>query len=221
MLTMNVIKRVLIGVVAALATVSTAQAGNVAVGLKASTLGVGAEIVTGLTPHINLRGVVNGFQYTRNATHNTINYQGKLNLFTAGAILDFMPAADGKFRFSLGGLYDGNKLDLTGSPSAGSYVINGVTYTAAQAGTVTGSVKFNQFAPYVGLGYGNAIADSGWSLSFDAGAMYQGTAKTTLSATGAAAGLAANVAAEQIKLQNSLKNYKWWPVVSLGVDYSF
>ncbi len=218
---MNVIKRMLIGIVAMLASVSTAQAADVAIGLKTSTLGLGAEIVTGLTPHLNLRGVVNGFEYSRNATHNTIDYNGKLNLFSAGAILDFMPAENGKFHVSLGGLYDGNKLDLTGTPTGGNYVINGVTYTAAQAGTVNGSVKFNKFAPYVGLGYGNALADSGWSVSFDAGALYQGTPKATLSATGAVAGLAANVAAEQIQLQNSVKNYKWWPVVALGLDYSF
>jgi hypothetical protein len=132
-----------------------------------------------------------------------------------------MPAADGKFRISLGGLYNDNKLDLTGAPTGGNYVINGITYTAAQAGTVTGNVKFNKFAPYVGLGYGNALADSGWGLSLDAGAIYQGMPKATLSATGAAAGLAANVAAEQIQLQNSVKNYKWWPVVSVGMDYRF
>ena len=173
------------------------NAHNFAIGLKASTLGAGVEAVTGLSPHFNLRGVVNGLNYSKNGTSSNMAYNGKLKLFSAGLLIDYLPSTNSNFRLTLGGLYNDNKLSITGTPTGGNYTINGHTYTAAQVGSINGQVKFNQFAPYVGIGYGNAIKDTGLSFNFDLGAMYQGSPKATLAATGTAAGLAADVAAQQ------------------------
>lgn len=218
---MNIAFKMTMAAMAMLALAGSADAGGFALGLKASTLGVGVEAVTGLTPHLNLRGVINGYNYSKTATHSNVSYNGKLKLFSAGLLVDYLPSTNSNFRLTVGGLYDDNRLDLTGKPTGGSYTINGHTYTSAQVGSLTGSVRFNRFAPYVGIGYGNAIKDTGLSFSFDLGAMYQGSPKTTLTATGAAAGLVTDVAAQQVTLKNDLKNYKWWPVVGLGIDYSF
>lgn len=220
---MKIAYRLALATIAIMAVTGSAHAKTVGVGLKVSTLGIGAEVVTSINAHINVRGVVNGYNYSRSGMQNTVYYDGKLKLFTAGVLLDFSPAANGDFHLTLGALYDGNKLTMTGVPTSGTYIINGVSYTASQVGSLDASVKFNQLAPYVGLGFGNAVSDTGFSVYANLGAIYQGTPKATLTATGSLANpaLASNVAAEQVNLQNSLNNFKWWPVLAFGVDYSF
>lgn len=220
---MKKVQHILLAIVAAIffAPVAQAQTSTIGIGLKASTLGAGLELVGHVSPHFNVRGVANGLNISRNTTQSNVAYDGKLNLFTAGVIVDYLPFTHSGFRLSLGGLYDNNKLSLIGTPTGGNYVINNNTYTAAQVGSLYSSVTFNKFAPYVGIGYGNAVADTGLSFSFDLGVLYQGSPKATLAATGSAAGLAADVQAEQAQLQSDLKNYKLWPVLGLGLDYSF
>lgn len=205
-----------------LAGAQGALADGVAVGVKAGTLGAGVELTTNLIPMLlNARIQANGFRYNTTVNDTTVNYDAKLKLFSVGALADFYPFA-GKFRVTAGAYYNGNKLSITGVPNAASYVINGTTYTAAQAGTVTGTMDFNKLAPYAGIGWGDAVS-SGSPIGFniDLGVLYQGKPKTTLSATGAAAGLSADIAAEKAKLDNNVTKYKFYPVASVGVSYHF
>jgi hypothetical protein len=200
----------------------SAQAEGVAIGLKAGTLGAGVELTTNVIPMmLNARIQANGFNYNTTVTNTSVHYDAKLKLLSVGALADFYPMA-GKFRLTAGVYYNGNKLTLTGVPNAASYVINGTTYTAAQAGTVTGTMDFNKLAPYAGIGWGDAVS-SGSPIGFniDLGVLYQGKPKTTVTATGAAAGLAADIAAEKTKLDNNVTKYKFYPVASVGISYHF
>ena len=199
-----------------------AQADGFAVGAKAGTLGAGVEVTTNIIPLLaNLRIQGNGFRYNTTVTNTNVHYDAKLKLASLGAIADIYPFA-GKFRISVGAYYNANKLTLTGTPSAGSYTFNGVTYTSAQAGTVTGTMKFNKFAPYVGIGWGDAVS-SGSPIGFnvDLGVLYQGKPKTTLTATGTAATLTTNIAAEQAQLDSKVKKFKFYPVAAVGISYHF
>lgn len=199
-----------------------AMADGVALGVKAGTLGGGVELTTNLIPMLlNARIQGNGLRYNTTVNDTTVSYDARLKLFTLGALADFYPLA-GKFRVTAGAYYNGNKLTINGVPNAGSYVINGTTYTAAQVGSVNGTLDFNKFAPYAGIGWGDAVS-SGSPIGFnvDLGVLYQGKPKTTISASGAAAGLAADIAAEKVNLDNNVKNYKFYPVASIGVSYRF
>lgn len=204
---------------------TTAMADGVALGLKAGTLGGGVELTTNVVPMlVNVRLQGNGFNYNTTINNTSVNYDAKLKLLSAGLLADVYPFA-GKFRITAGAYYNGNKLTLTGVPAAGStYTFNGVTYTAAQAGSVTGTMKFNNFAPYLGIGWGDAVS-SGSPLGFniDLGVLYQGKPKTSITASGAAAtaGLSANIAAEQAKLDANVKKFKFYPVASVGISYHF
>lgn len=164
-----------------------------------------------------------GLSYSDNRTESGIAYDGTLRLASAGGILDIHPFA-GVFRISAGLFWDGNKFRLTAKPQAGVININGIPFTAAQVGTMTGEVKSRSAAPFLGLGWGNAVSEgSDWGFNFEVGALYQGTPKVTLTATGAAGNpaLASAVAAEQTQLQDALNNFKWYPVVQLGITYRF
>jgi len=89
---------------------------------------------------------------------------------------------------------------------------------------MTADIDMTGVAPYVGIGWGNAVdEESNWHFDFEIGALYQGTPTATLSATGAAsnAALASSIAAEQAQLRDALKNFKWYPVLASGITYRF
>ena len=201
----------------------SAQAADIAVAVKASTLGLGGEIVTNIVPAmVNARLQVNGFNYNTTVNGTDFKADASLKLFSAGAIADYYPFA-GKFRLSAGVYYNANKFSVTGTPTAaGTFDFNGTTYTAASVGSVTGTVNFNKVAPYIGLGWGDSVSEgSPFGFSFEMGALYQGTPKATLSSSITNPLLAADLEAERVKLQNDLNNFKFYPVISMGVNYKF
>jgi glycerate kinase len=115
-------------------------------------------------------------------------------------------------------------------PTGGTYTINGTTYSSTDVGSLQGDMSFNKVAPYIGIGWGNPAArDKGWGMTSDIGVLFQGTPKTSLVATCGAAiagtatctQLQSDTAAENTKLQNDLRNFKWWPVVSVGISYQW
>jgi len=204
-----------------------AQAGDIAVGVKASTLGISGEVVTNIVPMlVNARLQINGFNYSKTLQDTTVTYDAKLKLFSAGALADIYPFA-GKFRVTAGLYYNANKFSMTGVPSvAQNFIINGTTYNTTQIGSVRAQVDFNKVAPYLGIGWGDSISSgSPFGISFELGALYQGKPKSTVTtsqATGINANLlATNIAAEKKKLDDALTKMKFYPVISLGVNYKF
>ena len=87
-------------------------------------------------------------------------------------------------------------------------------------------MSFGNVSPYLGIGWGNPVArDKGWGMTSDIGVLFQGSPRTNLTATcspspcsGTTQG---NVATENAKLQSDLKNFKFWPVVSVGISYQW
>jgi len=205
-----------------------AHAETLALGGKAGTLGLGAELTTQLSRSMNGRLGINAFNYSSSGTHNTINYNSKLQLQTVDALADWF-LFDNNFRVSAGVFYNNNQATLTGQPTGGSYVINGTTYSAAQVGSLQGKMTFNNFAPYFGIGWGDPVSSgAGWSVSSDLGILFQGAPKATLTAA-CGAGMTApqctalqnNATAEQSQLENSLRNYRYYPIASISVNYQW
>ena len=203
-------------------------------GVRAGTFGVGADVDFGLTDTLNLRLGYNNITYNRSFDDTDVTYDGKLKISAASAILDWY-AFKGGFHFSLGAVEKGPKIDVVGKPKAnGTYVFDGVTYTAAQIGTATGTIKTgDSIAPYVGIGWGNTV-DKADRVTFlaDLGVIYTGSPKVDLNFT-CNATLAAQsndptcsqfnsrVAAEKADLENKAKDYQWYPVISLGIAVRF
>ncbi len=190
---------------------------------KIGTLGYGAELNLGISDNLGARVGVNAFNYKYNANSGTVNYDFKLQLQTVSVLADWYPFAGG-FRASAGVLYNNNKVTLNAIPGAGSYTINGVTYTSSQVSSLQGTMTFNKVAPYFGLGWGNPVArGKGWGLVTDVGVLFQGSPKLDLLATCATScpGLQANAEAENAKLQSDLSNFKFWPVASIGISYQW
>ena len=182
---------------------------DIAVTGKIGSLGLGAELDLGLTDSLGARIGINGLTYKYNATSSTVNYDFKLQLQTVSALADWYPF-QGSFRTSAGLMYNNNKVSLGGLPTGGTYTINGTTYSSTDVGSLQGDMSFNKVAPYIGIGWGNPAArDKGWGMTSDIGVLFQGTQ------------LQSDTAAENTKLQNDLRNFKWWPVVSVGISYQW
>lgn len=114
----------------------------------------------------------------------------------------------------------------------------------------SGDLTFNDVSPYIGMGWGNRGAEAGWSWSLDIGAMYHGmptvdaridslTGKATLTDNGVITiyDMATNPNAKddlnkeftaaiddvntEAENDENAKYTKWYPVIAIGVTYSF
>jgi len=199
---------------------------DTSLGIRGGTLGGGVELAHAFGPRTGVRLNVDAFNRTQSRTEDNIQYDAKLKLQTASLSADWFPFAN-NFRITAGAVANGNKLTLNGQPTGGTFTINGTPYPTNQVSSLSASVDFNKTVPYFGLGYGRPI-NGGLSLTFDLGVVFQGSPKSHIDVTcgsGANAALCAQIksdaAAEQSRLDDSLHNFKYYPVISLGLAYTF
>jgi hypothetical protein len=199
-----------------------ADTGDFGIAVKAGTLGIGGEVAIGILPSLNARASYNGFNYDGTTTESDIKYDYKLKLKSVPVLLDWHPFENSGFRLSSGAVFNNNDVKATGT-SQSLYTIGGATYTGAEIGTLTGAVTFKKVAPYAGIGWGNAVGkESGLSIAFDLGVMFQGQPDVSLSASGPIASIPSfqtNLDAEINDVKNKIENVKYYPVVSLGLAY--
>jgi hypothetical protein len=130
---------------------------------------------------------------------------------------------EGNFRLTAGIMNNGNELKSQAKPTTGIYEIGGTIYTAAQVGTLRGTVDFKAMAPYLGPGWGKS-PKSGFGASLDLGALFQGSPSVNFTADDLIAGdptFQANLAQEETNAQNEIDGFTLYPVISLGVNYRF
>ncbi len=202
---------------------SAYAAGPFDLGVSGGTLGFGPQIGMVIVPSkFDARLNLGYLNYTHNTTSDGVSYEGKLKLENIGLLADFHPF-EGAFRITAGIFYNKNQFDLTGQAANGTFTFNGITYTAAKAGTVSAKVSFRKTAPYLGIGWGDGSNTKGLQFTSDLGVIYQGAPTATITATGAASdlALASDVQAAQAKLQSDLNNFKWYPVIQVGMAYRF
>ncbi len=213
---------------AALATEISAPAlAGTDVEAHVSTLGLGLGLGFQATDSVVARIGFNQFNRNFSTTAGTLNYDGKLKLSSFDALLDWHPFK-GATHLTVGILSNNNKFNLTATPGPGGYTINGQTFTAAQVGSLTGDVSFNSAAPYLGFGWNSQPKNKGFTFKSDFGVMFQGSPKATLTYTGNGGGnptvaqqIRDQAAVEQANLNDKLKNYKYYPVISFAVGYAF
>jgi len=209
---------------AALCSTAYAENAFVAVGPRVSTQGIGLEarapIADGFFGRIN----GNYFQYNRNFNSGKIDLKGKLTLLSVPVMLDWHPFEGSGFRLSAGVAYNGNKLKATGKSEKGA-TLQGVFYTADQIGSVTSELKIGStIAGIASVGYdGSFINNSPLSFNCEAGVMYAGKPKLTVTSNG----IGGPIVKDRIKkdaskgLKKMEKYLKFFPIVSVGVKYAF
>jgi len=210
-----------------------ADAADVAFGGKGGTLGLGLELTVGLSEQWNGRFGLNGFDYSDRREESDIEYDAEAQLRTASALLDFHPGGRG-FRLTAGAVWNGTTVEGSSlRPESGVYDIGGVPVPADILGTLDAEAEFDPFAPYVGLGWGNAVgANQKVGFSFDIGAIFQGEADIELTPVlpadspinttpGARDLLEILLEREESDIEEDAAEYDIYPVVSIGVTYRF
>ena len=202
---------------------STGHTGDISVGVKAGSLGAGLEVESSFMGMAGIRIGMNYFTYDMTSTFDDVEYTVDLTLKSLSAILDWHPFK-GDFRISGGLMYNGNNVKIDAKRSD-TYEIGGQTYDLGEVGTLKGDITFNDMAPYLGVGWDTSFGrDNLFGLVFELGAIYQGTPEVDLTAEGPIASdqtFQSNLAQEEKKQQEDLDNFKYYPVISFGVNYRF
>jgi hypothetical protein len=191
---------------------------------KIGTLGPGLEATIGIVEWLNLRAGGNYFRVRHGGSVRDVEYDFDVKLASVPLLADWHPF-ENEFRISGGVVYNRNMADLDGTPNK-TTKIGDNDYTPEEIGELSGSVRFNNWAPYIGLGYGNAVldADKTWGFVFDIGIMWQGSPSVALSSNGAKAGdptFQQDLAKEESDIQGDADVFRIYPVLSFGVSYQF
>jgi hypothetical protein len=209
--------------------------------------GINLQAATNVNRYINLRFVGNVFNYTvSNVNINGLNLNGKLNLASTGASVDFYPFPYHGFRLSPGVLFH-NQASASATvtvPGGTSFTLDNNTFYSSPSAPIqgTGSLAINKQnpAPTMTAGWGNLISRRGghFSIPFEIGAAFVGAPKVNLALnTGQVCTNAggtpncqdvatdqvvqSNLQAQIVKYQNDLNPLKVYPILSVGIGYSF
>lgn len=161
----------------------------------------------------NLRGDLNFADYSRNFHAGSVDYGAKLKFTTVGLFADFFPV--GQFRITAGAFLGKDKISAYGKNSPTSDVLPGEY--------VEGRVRTRTARPYLGIGWGfGPKAGPGLSFTADLGASY-GSLRTEYDVSPGMQRYWGNdrVQQERRKFDDKVRDYRWAPVVRVGVSYRF
>jgi len=213
----------LAAVLAALSTAAFADGNQLYV--RGGTMGVGVGYATALSERINARVGFSYFDYSRDQTYDANRYGADLKFSSIEALADVYLA--GGFRVTGGAIYSANKVDLTARLGAGgSFTLNGTTYSGINSASAVVDLGRKRVAPYIGIGYSSRPNGSaGLGFYFDAGVVHQSPqASISIDANPAVTSdpsYQANKAQEEAKLRDAVSSTSNWPVVMVGMSYTF
>jgi hypothetical protein len=184
--------------------------------LKVSTLGFGLEGITNISENINVRVGGHFFKFNLNGgeTSDNYTYTADTRLLSFSALLDYYPASS-IFKITGGILVNLNKLDFIFTPN--NVLVNGRVYTSDELGNALTTTDFTKVAPYLGVGLFNPLASDRFGFTMDIGGIYQSAPTVTMTATK----LMEPTASQADIIQENLKWFKFYPVVTLGLTYKF
>jgi hypothetical protein len=178
------------------------------------TTGAGGSVGWRFSDLLGVHAGMDYFNWSGSAKIEDITYNVKVQPLTETVALDIYPWERHSFHVSVGIMVD--QSELTGSAS-GAYALNGRTYT----GTLDLNIRPQPVNAYLSIGGNLFYFDHAhhWAMFGELGVAYVGDAQVSLSASDPAATLA--VANEQNKIEDSRKHFPFWPILKLGVTYSF
>jgi len=219
---MNIFKSVasLLALTVLSAGIANAEDSNFGIGVKAGTLGLGAEIRWAPVPIVDFRVGANAYDLGSNGQYAGIDYDATLELesyfLTANINFPLSP-----FRITAGLFSNSNQMVMVGSEAA-SYNIGGTTFSPGEVGTLTSTTTFDDVATYVGIGIDFELFDKA-GINFDLGVLLQGDPVVTLESNmeSVNALLRDAVVIETAGLTDKMDYLKAYPVISLSVVYNF
>jgi hypothetical protein len=195
----------------ALLAAGSAQAAGI--GVRVGTTGLGADVAWDVAPTLSARLGYSGGSLDYDTSTSAVSYDGKVKFSSVNTFLDFAPLGP-LFRLTGGFVFSDSKYDVVGNTASGI--------------SVSGTVEPGKSAaPYLGIGYGR-VSGAGVNFYADLGVIFQGSPTASLTANcGAQTGTPActtaqsQIAAEQARLEDKLKDLKYYPVLNIGLTIGF
>jgi hypothetical protein len=189
---------------------------------QAATTGfIGFDAGYKFSPNLHARLGLNtgGFKY--NISNSNIDYNTSFQPTNIHLLGDYFPFGGG-LRLTGGLVVQNNRFTATAKSDSNDKInINGTNYPASTVGTVEGQGSFsNSVAPYLGIGFGTPI-NGGLGFNIDAGVMFAGSPKVSLSAPNAPQAIKDELAIQERKTNEDIKGFNLYPVVSIGFSYAF
>ena len=232
------------GLVLSAARMATADEPNyraITVGAEAGTTGLGGSVSWRFSDNFGIRGGVHYFSYdTEEFTYTTKPNGGAsqeqkfdvtLRLLSEPLALDYYPSAKSAFHVSVGVLVNQNRFEATVKNSGvanSTYTFNGVDYLQSAVGDFDMEAKQQTLSPYLSIGTSIYLDKARhWSLSGELGVAYTGSPKVSLSAPNHDPALdltpnfSEDVSGEERNIEKDAEDYKFYPIVKIGVSYSF
>lgn len=205
------------------ATAQTSAPG-VAVGATVGTSGIGLDAQVKIGPIFTLRGSLDRLSHSADKSYDGIDYNADLAFDTVGAFVDMHPLANGLM--ISGGAYLGSRDVALAATPTGPVEIGGQTYTPGQVGTLNGTVKLENLAPFVGLGWDDTFYRRGrWGFRAIAGVAWSDEPQVALTSTGGSlsndATFQARLRDESQRITEETEGYGLFPVIQVGLNYKF
>ncbi len=221
-------------VAAFLLAVASGSAHAVGIGVKAGTVGSGAELTLGLTDTINARISVTDVDIGSEDDTFTVgdNDAGEVDaeldvgIGSSGLLFDWHVFGGG-FHLTAGLTRVDASFEFAGTVTGTSIDFNGTTIDASDldAGAISGDISLgDSYQPYVGFGYGRRAGDGGGlTLTFELGvAMLDPSADfDATSGTLTAQELDDALSGIESDVEGELDEFELWPVITLGLNYAF
>ena len=206
---------------------------NWAIITNASTLGLGGAVVAKISPNFNARVGVNafGFGFTYEETRAT--YDADANLFNVATTIDYYPFKNSGFNISTGVVFNNNNVDgvATASDIIEDVDIGAFNLDVDELLSVNADVELGRtVAPYIGIGWGNPIV-GGLRFWGNLGVMFPGSPDVELSPEfqfdenlipdDIRQEIEDELAEEEADIDDEIDSFNIFPIVSLGLSYSF
>jgi hypothetical protein len=181
---------------------------------EVGTTGAGGSIGWRFSNHLGVHAGMDYFYWSGSAKIEDITYNAKFQPLTETVALDIYPWKRHSFRVSVGIMVD--QSELTGQ-AYGAYALNGRIYT----GSLDLNIRPQAVNAYVSIGGNFFYFDHAhhWAMFGELGVAYIGDAQVSLMASDPTASLA--VSGEKHKIEDTRKHFPFWPILKLGVTYSF
>lgn len=194
---------------------------------QVSTVGISAQVGYRTDHDFSVRAAWNEFGFDKRIRINQVKYDADIKLRSLGFMVDYYPMNNG-FHVTAGlykndnGARASGPIDATFTVPAGT---RGIRVDGKTLGDFHTRVKYAPIAPYLGLGYHN-VTKQGFSFTFDLGVLYQGSARVSVDPPASLANInhpsvKAAIDRQKRAVQDKADEARWYPVISLGVAYTF
>ena len=199
-------------------------------GAEAGTPGFGGSANWRFSDHFGARAGLSYFSYAETGVEiEGIKYNTDLRLMSEPLGVDIYPWKKSSFRITVGILLNQNELTGTGVPDQDGFLpINGTGYDVSINGIGDLNMKVKQLpvSPYISVGASYYFDKAKhWSLSGELGVAYTGSPDVALSTSSGSESqdpeLQGNLNVEAQQIESWAGKYKFFPILRIGVNYSF